>query len=527
MSEPRAQPGEVALAVGAAVLDEVTTPDTTVKDVKPGDLKRKTARGAVVSTGAQIVMLVLRTSSMMIMARLLVPEDFGLFGMVAAFTGFLGLFKDAGLSLATVQRESITNAQTSTLFWINLAVGGVLTLLCFGVAPVLVAFYKEPRLFWMTVAVGAGFLLNGAGWQHRAMLQRSMRFGTLAIIDILSLLLSVGMAIGMAVAGLKYWALVVMTVGLYGVHTVAVWLVAGWIPARPSRGSGVRSMLAYGGAVTINNLIVYLAYNADKMLLGKFMGAEVLGVYSRAYQLSNLPTENLNSTIGSVAFPALSRVQNDPPRLRSYFLKGYSLFLALVVPITMSCALFSEDIIRFFLGPKWGGAAGVFRLMAPTILIFAMINPFAWLMLAGGKAGRSLKIALMIAPVVIVSYAIGLKWGANGVAGGFSLAMLVLALPVIFWAKLGTLITASDVFKAVMTPVSSVLMGALAAWACGPWLRGVEPVFVRLVAECAILFGVYLAALLFIFKQKAVYTEVLHQMGVWPLSKRGKKENAG
>src|ERR1051325_7212632 len=126
-------------------------------------------------------------------------------------------------------------------------------------------------------------------------------------------------------------------------------------------------MLLFGGTVTLNNVIVYIAYNVDKVLLGKFYGAEALGIYGRAYQLINLPTENLNSTLGFVAFPALSRVQNDPARLRSYFLKGYSLFLSVVVPITMGCALFAPDIIRVLLGSKWNEAAPLFRLMAPTI----------------------------------------------------------------------------------------------------------------------------------------------------------------
>src|SRR5262249_2984377 len=157
-------------------------------------------------------------------------------------------------------------------------------------------------------------------------------------------------------------------------------------------------------------------------------GAETLGIYGRAYQLINLPTENLNSVLGMVAFPALSRIQNNPVGLRNYFLKGYSFFLSLVVPLTVSCALFSDDIIRVFLGPKWHEAATVFRFLAPTILVFALINPLAWVMLAGGHAGRSLRIALLIAPVVIVGYLLGLPKGPNGVAAGFSVSMILLVV---------------------------------------------------------------------------------------------------
>ena len=139
---------------------------------------------------------------MMVLARLLIPKDFGLVGMVTAATGILGLLKDAGLSAASVQRASITRAQTSTLFWINLAMGGLLATFCVGLAPALAAFYGDRRLFWVTVVSGTGFILNGAAVQHQAMLQRAMRFGMIATINIISLILSIAIGVGMAMAGL-------------------------------------------------------------------------------------------------------------------------------------------------------------------------------------------------------------------------------------------------------------------------------------------------------------------------------------
>jgi len=319
---------------------------------------------------------------------------------------------------------------------------------------------------------------------------------------------------------------VIMNVVQPLVSMFGTWLATRWIPGMPQRRSGIRSMLWFGSTITLNSVIVYVAYNVDKVLLGRFWGAEALGVYGRAYQLVNLPTENLNSTVGLVAFPALSRVQNDPVRLKNYFLKGYSLFLSLVMPITVGCLLFSEDIIRVFLGPKWHEAAAIFRLMAPTILVFALINPLAWLMLASGHAMRSLKIALMIAPVVVLSYALGLKHGPHGVAAGFSIAMVALVVPVIWWAKHGTMITATDILKTVMMPLSSIIIGAAAAWAASGLVGRLEMTFPRLVAECAVLFGVYLCVLLFVMKQKAVYTGLFRDTGLWPVRGGRTKENA-
>jgi O-antigen/teichoic acid export membrane protein len=441
---------EVAPTDGAARVEgefRDSADDSTLRD-----LKGKTARAALIATCGQGANFFLRIGSMVVLARLLAPADFGLVGMATACTGFLELFRDAGLSMATIQRASISHAQISTLFWLNLAVGGLLAALCAVTAPLVVAFYHEPRLLWVTVVLGMSFVCSGAAAQHRAILQRHMRFTVLTTIDIVSLLTGIALGVGMALAGKGYWALVGLPVCQSIVGVLGVWIADRWIPGLPRRGIGLQSMLRYGGTVTLNSVIVYIAYNADKVLLGRFWGAETLGIYGRAYQFINLPTTLLNTTVGQVAFPALSRLQSDPERLRSYFLKGYSLFLSLVMPITMGCALFSDDIILVVLGPKWSQAAPVFRWLAPTIVAFALINPFGWFMLATGRATRSLKIALLIAPVVILGYLAGLSHGSTGVAIGFSIAMILLVVPAIWWAKRGTLISTSDILGEVMRP---------------------------------------------------------------------------
>src|SRR5215472_17423652 len=366
------------------------------------DLKEKTIRGGVARLCAQGANFVLRLGSLMVLARLLGPKDFGLVGMVTAFTGVLTLFRDFGLSAAAIQKADVTEEQISTLFWINISVGVVLAILALAGAPAIAFFYREPRLFGVTAALALGFVFNAAGIQHSVLLQRQMRFTALAIINTVGLIVGTAIAIGGAKAGYGYWALVAMTVTVPFVSSVGFWLATAWIPGMPQRRAGIRSMVRFGGTVTLNGLISYVASNSEKVLLGRFWGVDALGIYGRAYQLINIPTDNLNSAAGQVAFSALSRLQNDPIRLKTYFLKGYSLILAMTVPITVGCALFADDIIRVLLGPKWAAAAPIFRWLAPTILAFAIINPLFWLLSSLGLVGRSLKMALVIAPVMIV-----------------------------------------------------------------------------------------------------------------------------
>src|SRR5262245_16483407 len=246
------------------------------------DLKQRTIRGGSARLAAQAANFLLRVGSLMVLARLLNPTDFGLVGMVTALTGILSLFRDFGLSAASVQRATVTEEQTSTLFWINILVGGILTAVGLVSAPVIAAFYHEPRLLRVTSVLAMGFLINGAGVQHSSILQRQMRFTALAVIDIVSLTISTAVAFAMAMAGYGYWALVAMTLCLPLASTVGLWLATPWVPGRPRRQAGIRSMLRFGGTTTLNGLVMYIASNFEKVLLGRFWGAEAIGIYGRA-----------------------------------------------------------------------------------------------------------------------------------------------------------------------------------------------------------------------------------------------------
>jgi O-antigen/teichoic acid export membrane protein len=473
------------------------------------DLKQKTIRGGLARLCAQGANFTLRLGSLMMLARLLGPKDFGLVGMVTAFTGVLTLFRDFGLSSAAVQWAVVTEEQISTLFWVNLLVGALLGFVSLGMAPVIAAFYHEPRLVGVTIVLAAGLLFNAAGVQHSALLQREMRFITLAIVNTVSLIVGAAIGIGGAMAGYGYWALVAMTVTCPIISTIGFWLTTAWVPGMPHRRSGIRSMMRFGGTITLNGLVVYIASNVEKVLIGRLWGADALGIYGRAYQLINIPTENLNSAAGEVAFSALSRLQDDPSRLKSYFLKGYSLVLAMTLPITVACALFANDMVIVLLGPKWMAAAPVFRLLAPTILVFAMANPLGWLVSSLGLVKRGLKMSIVIAPFMIAGYIIGLPYGPKGVAIAYSTIMMLWVLPVIAWSVHGTAISFRDVILTVSRPLAiSIVAGGLAYGARFVYGQLLPPL-PRLVLESFVLLIAFLAMLLLAPGQKSVYLNLL------------------
>jgi PST family polysaccharide transporter len=461
---------------------------------------------------AQGLKFVIQTGTTMVLARLLSPQDFGLQGMVVAVTGFLGLFQDAGLGIATVQRLEVTHEQTSTLFWINVAVGAILATLCAALAPLLVAFYHEPRLYWVAVISGATFMFTGLAAQHGALLQRSMRFATLAKISVLSLMVASVTGIVMALLGCRYWSLVGMVMASSIVGTASVWLAVRWVPGPPRRRSGVRSMLRFGGVAMCNSFVVFLAWNAEKILLGRFWGADALGLYGRAYQLVTLPVQQLETSLAAVAFPALSRIQNDAARLARSFLRGYNLHISLTIPITITCALFAEEIVGIVLGAKWMAAAPIFRLLSPVAVVFAVANPLSWLVLSTGRIGRALSISTAMTPLVILGIVLGLSYGPTGVALGYSSAMTLILIPTAAWCKLGTGISWMDLWGATKPPFLSGLLAGAAGLIVKLTLGGRLPPIPYLLLGGGVVLGVYCFILLIGMNQKHVYMDLLSHL---------------
>ena len=473
------------------------------------DLKARTIRGGIANLIGQIAGMLLRLGTIIVLARFISPSEFGIVAMVTVLTGFLEIFATGGLSQATVQRADISRSQITALFWVNILIGLLLAVLCLATAPLIAAFYNEPRTQNVMAVMAVLFVLNATGVQHLAILQRDLRYGVLARIEIASQLIAAIISIAIAFAGLGYWGVVASTVLGPLFITVGAWIASEWRPGRPRLTAEVAELLRFGGTVTLNNIVVFIAYNLEKVLLGRNFGSEALGLYSRAYQFINLPTVSIGAAVGRVAFSTLSRLQDDPVRFRRYFLKGYTLTLSITVPVTIACMVLADDIILILLGPNWSAAAGIFRYLAPTILVFGIINPLAWLMQSTGLHRRSLHVSLALAPVVIAAYLLGIPYGPTGVAAAFSCAMVLWMIPHTLWCLHGTPVTAQDIAGAVKEIILAGIAAAVAAALAHRLVADFSSPYLRLALAGSALFAAYAAILLIVLKRKDYYFDVV------------------
>ena len=393
----------------------------------------RVARGGVIAIAAQALKFVITIAATSVMARLLTPQDYGLIGMVAFVTGFVSMYKDLGLSSATIQRSEIDPDQISTLFWVNTLLSIAVAVFTAALAPIVAWFYGEPRLTWITVVTASGFIISGLAVQHEALMRRHMRYFELAAIGLAATVMGYVFGIVMAWYGFHYWALVSSQLAVITTSTVLTLSLCFWVPGRPRRNTGVRSMIKFGGNLTAFTTINYFSRNLDNLLIGRFWGAQQLGLYSRSYQLMMLPIDQVNEPVTSVAVPALSRLTDSPESYREAYLRMLEKIALLTMPFVVLMIAISDWIINIVLGPQWTGAVQIFGLLGITALFQPIANTTGWLLISQGRTNHLFQWGLISGPIIMASIVVGLGWGAVGVAASYAITRVCLVDPLLYW----------------------------------------------------------------------------------------------
>jgi O-antigen/teichoic acid export membrane protein len=452
------------------------------------DLARRSARGGVVSVVAQLVKAAVMVGAMAVLGRLLRPEDFGLMAMTIAAVAVLGRLKDAGLFTAMVQRAHLTQDQASTLFWVNTAVCVAVAGAIVALAPAISWFYGEPRVLGIAVALAVMPLADGLAAQAEAVLTRQMRFTRLAAIDTVSLTAGFATALTLAWWGAGYWALASQEIVYSVANAILVWMTCKWRPGRPVRGSGVRPMIGFGLNLSGFKVLNYLAMNLDTVFVGRFWGAYQSGIYDRSYRLLMIPFQTLNAPLSSVAIPTLSRLQDDPERYRLYYRTGVQLAFALSMPLIAFLFVDAERAIVTILGSQWLGMVPVYRVLAPAAFLGKFNIVTNWVYVSTGRADRQLRWSAFTLIPIVAAYAIGVRWGAIGVAAAHTIVTVGLRYPSIVYCFKTAPVRVRDVLDVLWMPALASVGAGAALWALSAILPAPANVAVALVLDL-VLYG--------------------------------------
>jgi polysaccharide transporter, PST family len=394
--------------------------------------RKQVAGGAILTAASQAYRVVINFAFGIILARLLTPADFGLVAMVSAPLAFVALIQDVGLNAATIQRAHISDAQMSGVFWLSLGCSGILALLIAASAPAIASFFGDSRLVALTVAFSALVIVSGAQSQQLALMSREMRFKPLAVIDVLTVTSSAVAGVAVAWLTSSYWALFVMSLVFSVVGLAGAWTLCGWRPGRPSFDGEFKEIFRFGFGVSAFNIVNFFARNADSVLIGRFYGAEPLGLYNRAFRLFLFPILQIQAPLGRVMLPLLSRLQSEPERYRMAYADCMTLMLIAVQPGLIFAIIFAEEVFLLLLGPAWVPAAQIFRWLGIAGLYHVMSSPTGWLFLSQGRAGDFFWFGLYNAITVVGSVVAGLPWGPVGIAASYAFSEYLLRVPVLF-----------------------------------------------------------------------------------------------
>jgi len=435
-------------------------------------LAHSAARGAYFTLAAQAARIVLQLLSVVILARILSPHDYGLLAIVLVVVGLGEIFRDFGLTSASIQAPELSAGQRDNLFWINAGMGVVLTAVMFSLSWAIGAVTGEPELVGISQWLSLSFLLNGLATQHRANLMRDLKLRPLAVIDVASSAIALAVAIAVAIAGAGYWALVVQQLVTSIVVLAGVVIAGRWVPRLYSRSHPVAQMVNFGWTLVATNLIGYASRQIDTVLISFRFGTVPLGLYNRAFQLIMTPLAQVRSPLQSVALPVLSRVQQDQPRFENYVTAAQlALGFLFGIPVAIVAGL-AEPVVDIMLGSRWAEAAPMLRMFAIAGILTTVSFVGYWVYLARGLGAELLRYTIVTALLKVVCIVIGSFFGILGVAVAFAVHP-ALAWPIsLSWLSRITPMPRRQLYQGAGRIIAVSLAAGLAAWGAGLIVAG-------------------------------------------------------
>lgn len=354
--------------------------------------------------------------STIIIARILVPEDYGMMEMAAIFTGYVGLFSEIGLGSAIVQRDEITQDELSSIFWFVVVWGCILSLSCVIIAYPTAAVFHNTSLIPLTQSMSILFILGSLVIVPQNILMRELRFKVSGLITATSIIISCISMIVMASLGFGVWTLIGGNIVRTACRAILVLSFSGWRPRFRFGFDQLKPYLRYGANLAVANSLYYFYTKSDRFFAGRMLGASKLGYYSMALELSAIPTDKVISLINSVSFPLFSRTQNDPETFNDFFLKMVKILSIIALPLYCGGIFLADELILALLGPKWVNVIIPFKLLCVAQIFVALASVNAIVYNAKGLPRVNLYFNLVNFIMLPLSFFMAAQYGLIYVA---------------------------------------------------------------------------------------------------------------
>lgn len=368
--------------------------------------------------------VILQTIQLFVLARLLASQDFGMMAMILTVTAFVQLFADLGVSSVIIHARQISIDALSTLYWLNLGMGALLSLGVAALSPVLAKFLGEPRVAMPLMLAGLSFLFLAIGQQLKVLAEKRLEFRTVAIVELTSAIISTTLAIVTAWLGAGVYALVIAVLSQSLGNSLFYWIFAradDWKLRFRFRYADAKPYLASGLYLLGTSLANTASVQADVVIVGRILGSSLLGLYSVPRELCLKVMMATNPIITRVGTPLIAELQHDKVRLQRVYLATLAMTSAINFPIYGFIAAFRHDVIVVALGARWAGSADLLGMLALWGMFRSIGNPVGSLLYGTGHSRLALIQALSVTIALVIVVTVAARWGTMGAAIGLTL----------------------------------------------------------------------------------------------------------
>lgn len=425
----------------------------------PLDARFHASRGILLTQGLRLTTRVVAAA---LLARLISPQEYGVFGMAALAHGLAYMIQDLGLAAVTLRQPAITADERTALFWLNAGIGAILALVVAAFGPLVAAFYGEPLLKKLLPALAVTFLLNGLHAQLRAQLARENRFGDLNRIEIVAFMLSSAVALLAAWRGAGCWALAALPLTAELAIAAGVWRTQNWRPGRWPRGFSPRAVLALGAGISGHEVLRYLYRNLDQFLIGRWFGSSALGLYGRAVQFIVLPGQYLSDPLGPWVIASLGRNHDAPGTARAFWCHIVNGLAHLTWPVAVIFLCLPAEVLRIAFGPAWVQGAPMLRGLTGTLAAQPLLTAITWLLIAAGRGRRLSSWSAFTLAGVVIACVVARSSGPAALAGAISVVMLLSVCAAAAFVLDGLPVGPRDLLASIARPISLATIATLA-----------------------------------------------------------------
>jgi O-antigen/teichoic acid export membrane protein len=473
----------------------------------PADLTGVVVSGVRWKTLSRGVSIVTRVLVLVILARLLTPEDYGIAGMAIVVTSFALILTDPALSAALIQRPTIDERDRSSVFWLAAGIGVVLTLLGVAASGLVADFFGEEQVQELFIVTSLSLLPASLAVTPYALLTRRLAYRELEIRQMIAIVSGGIVGVTAAIAGLGPWAIVLNSVVYMFTSTALLWLLSDWRPRAMFSMERVRALRGFSARIFSASLFTWGGANLDKTLIGRVLGASSLGAYSLAFSAMLVPNELVSRPVYQSVSPAFSRIQNERKRLERVWRRSKQVSVAAIAPVLVALIVVAPDLVPVVFGHQWDEAIVPLQLLCVGALAKALVALHYSVLQACGEASSVLRLAALSSIVQFVALLAGLNWGIVGVSAFYAGATLLMVVPSTWITTRGV----SFSFWPALRAGGDMLPAAFAAGAVGLATRMLlvevgAPEASRVLVVGTLIFLVYVALV------RVIAPSVLHEV---------------